>query len=84
MQAIPIHQAKANLSKYIAAAKHGTPVYIGSYGQVEVMLVAVPKDLGQTPLHGAFRGKLWKSGSAWGRATDQVSQDFENSLTGEL
>ena len=84
MQAIPIHQAKANLSKYIAAAKHGTPVYIGGYGQAEVMLVAVPKDLGQTPLYGVFRGKLWKSEDAWDQAAYQVSQDFENSLTGEL
>lgn len=43
MKAIPIHQAKANLSKYIAEAKQGKPVYIGSFGKPEVMLSVIPK-----------------------------------------
>lgn len=43
MKAVPIHKAKANLSKYIAEAKKGKPVYIGSFGKVEVVLMAAPK-----------------------------------------
>ncbi len=43
MKAVPIHQAKAHLSEYIATAKKGTPVYIGSFGNAEVVLTAVPK-----------------------------------------
>ncbi len=42
-KAISIYEAKTNLSKYIKQAKAGTPVYIGSYGASEVMLVPVPK-----------------------------------------
>jgi len=37
---ISIYDAKTNLSKYIKQAKSGTPVYIGSYGQQEVVLIA--------------------------------------------
>jgi prevent-host-death family protein len=37
---ITIYDAKTNLSKYIRQAKAGTPVYIGSYGQEEVVLMA--------------------------------------------
>jgi antitoxin (DNA-binding transcriptional repressor) of toxin-antitoxin stability system len=43
MKAIPIHEAKANLSKYIQQAKAGKPVLIGSRGQAEAMLTALPK-----------------------------------------
>jgi len=37
---INIYDAKTNLSKYIKQAKAGRPVYIGSYGQKEVVLMA--------------------------------------------
>lgn len=40
MKIIPIHEAKTHLSKYIKQAKSGKPVYIGSFGVEEVMLVA--------------------------------------------
>ncbi len=43
MKAIPIHEAKTNLSKYVKQAKAGTPVYIGAWGESEVVLTAVPK-----------------------------------------
>ena len=39
---ISIYEAKTHLSKYIRQAKAGSPVYIGSYGNKEVMLVSVP------------------------------------------
>ena len=41
-KAISIYEAKAHLSKYSRQAKAGSPVYIGSYGSKEVMLVPVP------------------------------------------
>lgn len=37
---ITIYDAKTNLSKYIKQAKAGTPVYIGSYGEQQVVLMA--------------------------------------------
>ena len=37
---ITIYDAKTNLSKYIKQAKAGNPVYIGSYGTQEVVLMA--------------------------------------------
>jgi antitoxin (DNA-binding transcriptional repressor) of toxin-antitoxin stability system len=41
MKAVTIHDAKSNLSKYIAAAKRGERIYIGSFGNAEVVLSAV-------------------------------------------
>jgi prevent-host-death family protein len=37
---ITIYDAKTNLSKYIKQAMAGNPVYIGSYGEQEVVLMA--------------------------------------------
>jgi prevent-host-death family protein len=37
---VTIYDAKTNLSKYIKQAKSGHPVYIGSYGEQEVVLMA--------------------------------------------
>ena len=41
MKTISIHDAKSNLSKYIAAAKKGDKIYIGGFGKPEVLLVKV-------------------------------------------
>lgn len=38
MKTVSIHDAKTNLSKYIAAAKCGEVIYIGSYAKPEVRL----------------------------------------------
>ena len=37
---VTIFDAKTNLSKYIKQAKEGHPVYIGSFGKQEVVLMA--------------------------------------------
>jgi prevent-host-death family protein len=37
---VTIYDAKTNLSKYIKQAKAGNPVYIGSYGEQQVVLMA--------------------------------------------
>ena len=41
---ITIYDAKTNLSKYIKQAKTGQLVYIGGYGQKEVVLMAAKAD----------------------------------------
>jgi antitoxin (DNA-binding transcriptional repressor) of toxin-antitoxin stability system len=79
MKTIPIHQAKANLSKYIGQAKQGKPVYIGGYGHAEVMLVALPKN-NVVPLFGSLKSQLWLSGEAWDAASKAVADDFTDAL----
>lgn len=41
MKAVAIHDAKTNLSKYIAAAKRGEKIYIGNRGKAEVVLTVI-------------------------------------------
>jgi len=79
MKAIPIHEAKANLSKYIQQAKAGKPVYIGARGETEVVLTAVPKQKPGDSLWGSMKGQIWISDEAWDEATRLVNEDFENS-----
>lgn len=76
MKAVPIHEAKTNLSKYIAQAKAGTPVYIGSFGKPEVVLQVAPKP---KSVWGAMKGQFKFSQKDWDKATREVNQDFENS-----
>ena len=42
MKTVSIHDAKTNLSKYIATAKKGEKVYIGGFGKAEVVLTRLP------------------------------------------
>jgi antitoxin (DNA-binding transcriptional repressor) of toxin-antitoxin stability system len=50
MRTVTIHDAKTNLSKYIAAALQGEKIYIGGFGKAEVMLSKIP--LQQNSLQG--------------------------------
>lgn len=70
MKAITIHDAKSNLSKYIAAAKKGQPVYIGSFGQAEVMLTVVPKSRPNKRMFGFAKGKITARSDAFSAKTD--------------
>ncbi|HVC36453.1 MAG TPA: type II toxin-antitoxin system prevent-host-death family antitoxin [Candidatus Dormibacteraeota bacterium] len=54
---VSIYDAKTNLSKYIKQAKAGTPVYIGSYGTQEVVLMAAEPKKTQITF-GTAKGKL--------------------------
>ena len=54
---VTIYDAKTNLSKYIKQAKEGKPVYIGSYGEQEVVLMAA-KPKKNTIKFGVAHGKL--------------------------
>ncbi|HEX7633297.1 MAG TPA: type II toxin-antitoxin system prevent-host-death family antitoxin [Candidatus Saccharimonadales bacterium] len=78
MKTIPIHEAKANLSKYIQQAKAGKPVYIGARGETEVVLTAVPKTKPGS-LFGSMKGQFNFSDADWDHATKLVNEDFENS-----
>jgi antitoxin (DNA-binding transcriptional repressor) of toxin-antitoxin stability system len=54
---ITIYDAKTNLSKYIKQAKSGVPVYIGSYGEQEVVLMAA-KPKTNVIKFGTAKGKI--------------------------
>jgi prevent-host-death family protein len=54
---VTIYDAKTNLSKYIKQAKAGTPIYIGSYGKQEVVLMAAKPNKSKIT-YGTAAGKL--------------------------
>lgn len=58
MKIVSIHKAKTNLSKYIADAKKGQKILIGSHGKPEVMLIKVtPADLAKSQTRDFSIGK---------------------------
>lgn len=82
MKTIPIHDAKTNLSKYIAAAKRGDKIAIGAYGKQEVWLTnQQPKP--SKPIHkklelGTLKGKVWIAPDAFSEELDkEISDSFE-------
>ncbi|HJQ09315.1 MAG TPA: type II toxin-antitoxin system prevent-host-death family antitoxin [Candidatus Saccharimonadales bacterium] len=74
MKTISIHDAKTNLSKYIAAAKKGEKVYIGGFGKPEVLLVKI-SDQENTALNKRVftigKGKVTAKANAFSTTTDQ-------------
>ena len=76
---ISIYEAKTHLSKYIRQAKAGMPVYIGSYGNEEVMLVPVPAN--KPVKMGIWKGrkKGYKDEDIVGPDPSTI-KDFEDSL----
>lgn len=80
MKAIPIHEAKTNLSKYVKLAKAGNPVYIGAWGETEVVLTAVPKNkTNGSGIWGSMKGQFKFSQAEWDEATRLVNEDFDKS-----
>ncbi|MGH7236973.1 MAG: type II toxin-antitoxin system Phd/YefM family antitoxin [Candidatus Saccharimonadales bacterium] len=77
MKTVTIHDAKTNLSKYIAAAKNGEKIYIGGFGKPEVQLKVVPaqKESGKRPL-GLLKGKIWVAPDAFSEETDKEIADL--------
>ena len=59
---VPIHEAKSNLSKLIKRAAAGEKIYIGAYGEPEVMLSAVSLEQQKAELRksafGCMKGKI--------------------------
>ena len=82
MQAVTIHDAKTNLSKYIAAAKKGKKIFIGGFGKPEVMLVsASPADIraGQKRDFSVAQKKVTEKPGSF---TDETNTLVENLLVG--
>jgi antitoxin (DNA-binding transcriptional repressor) of toxin-antitoxin stability system len=77
MKAIPIHDAKTNLSKYIAAAKKGEKIYIGSFGSAEVVLTKVPDSLTSKKRDFSIaKGKIVDFGDAFTEDTEKEIADL--------
>lgn len=70
MKSVSIHDAKTNLSKYIAAAKRGDKVFIGHRGEPEIELVYhKPKTKVYRKL-GLAKGQVWIAPDAFSKETD--------------
>lgn len=79
MKAITIHDAKTNLSKYIAAAKKGEKIYIGSFGKPEVLMTAVPEPREPTSKKRDFsklKAHIWAAPDAFSEKTDKEIADL--------
>lgn len=86
MKTVSIHDAKTNLSKYIAAAKRGEVVAIGAYGRQEVWLSAEPPKPTAKPAakfkrqSGTLRGKVYASPDAFSKELDiEITKIIEES-----
>ena len=76
MKTIPIHEVKTNLSKYVKQAKAGKPVYFGSFGKNEVVLMATPRTQ-EKSAWGAMKGSFNFSDSQWDKASKEINADFD-------
>lgn len=75
MSTVTVHDAKTNLSKYIAAAKKGKKIFIGRFGRPEVMLVKISPKNFDAPQNRDFspaRGKIVVSKESFSRETDEL------------
>jgi len=72
---ITIYDAKTNLSKYIKQAMSGHPVYIGGFGQQEVVLMAAKPDK-PTIKFGAAAGKFKYTTAALEGADPDIQELF--------
>jgi antitoxin (DNA-binding transcriptional repressor) of toxin-antitoxin stability system len=73
MKTVTIHDAKTNLSKYIAAALQGEKIYIGGFGKAEVVLSKIPPQQNNPQgkrLFAVANGKIKAAPDAFSDATD--------------
>jgi len=75
---VTIYDAKTNLSKYIKQAKAGQPVYIGSYGEQEVVLMAAKPKKKQIKF-GTAAGKI----KYLNKNTHSLDSDMQKMFYGE-
>ena len=83
MKTVSIHDAKTNLSKYIAAAKKGEKVYIGGFGKPEVLLVKISEQENTALNKRVFtigKGKITAKADAF---SDSTEQDIAAMMLGE-
>jgi antitoxin (DNA-binding transcriptional repressor) of toxin-antitoxin stability system len=74
MKTVSIHDAKTNLSKYIAAAKKGEKIYIGGFGKPEVLMVKISDHEKSAPNKRIFslaKGKITAKPDAFSESTDK-------------
>lgn len=76
MKAISIHDAKSNLSKYIAAAKKGEKIYIGGFGKAEVVLSKIEPQSTHKRDFSILKGKIKDNGGAFSEQTDKEIADL--------
>ncbi len=79
---VTIHEAKTHLSRYIKKAKAGEAVYIGAYGQEEVMLVPAGKKKTRKRQLGIWANEplAYKDEDIMGPDAD-ILTDFEESIS---
>mgnify|MGYP001274391897 CR=1 FL=1 len=75
MKTVTIHDAKTNLSKYIAAAKKGEKIYIGGFGKAEVVLTKIEQPTGKRDFS-SLKGKIVDLGDAFSEETDKEIADL--------
>jgi len=75
MKTVSIHDAKSNLSKYIAAAKKGEKVYIGGYGKPEVILTVIPKQNKKRDFS-ALKGTMHEYPDSFSQETEKTISDL--------
>jgi antitoxin (DNA-binding transcriptional repressor) of toxin-antitoxin stability system len=74
MKSVTIHDAKTNLSKYVAPAKKGKQVYIGGFGIPEALLIKLPVQESTNRGERSFihaKGKVTEKACAFSATTDQ-------------
>ena len=86
MKTVAIHDAKTNLSKYIAAAKRGEQIFIGRHGkpEVEIVLAKPAKKLKTYRKLGVLKGKIWTAPDAFSPETDKEIEDLMYGESDEL
>jgi antitoxin (DNA-binding transcriptional repressor) of toxin-antitoxin stability system len=81
MKAVSIHDAKTNLSKYMAAAKQGQRIYFGPRGEPDFELVyRKPTEKKTYRKLGTYKGKIEISPDAF---SDEVDQEIAKSIYGD-
>lgn len=76
MKTVTIHDAKTNLSKYIAAAKKGEKIHIGSFGKAEVVLTRIEQPRSAKRDLSKFKGLIVDLDNAFSEETDKEIADL--------
>lgn len=81
MKTVTVHDAKTNLSKYIAATLRGEQIAIGRFGKPQVVLTVVEPEKKKI-IFGDLKGKAWVADDAFSDETDKEIEDLM--LNGDL
>jgi antitoxin (DNA-binding transcriptional repressor) of toxin-antitoxin stability system len=78
MKTVSIHDAKTNLSKYIAAAKKGEKIYIGGFGKAEVVLTRIQPTKAKKRDFSSLKGLAKEGPDSFSEETDKEIADMMN------